>query len=50
MERDMTPINGVTYYRPPAESQVSGLDGKVVFSLGPEPVPLLDEDYKKLGG
>lgn len=50
MEREMTPINGVTYYRPPAGSEVSGLDGKVVFTLGPEPVPLLDDDYGKLNG
>lgn len=50
MERDMTPINGVTYYRPPSGSEVSGLDGKVVFSLGPEPIPLLDEDYRALAG
>jgi tetratricopeptide (TPR) repeat protein len=50
MERDMTPINGVTYYRPPSGTEVSGLDGKVVFSVGPEPIPLLDDDYNKLQG
>lgn len=50
MQRDMTPIAGVTYYRPPSGSQVTGLDGKVVLPLGPEPIPLLDDDYKALAG
>lgn len=50
MEREMTQIAGVTYYRPPAGTQVTGLDGKVVFTVGPEPIPLLDADYQALGG
>jgi len=47
---DITPVPGVIYYNPPAGSKVSGLDGKVVLSLGPEPVPLLEEDCRALDG
>ena len=47
---DTTPVPGVIYYNPPAGSEVSGLDGKVVLSLGPEPVPLLEEDCRALDG
>ena len=50
MEREMTPLTGITYYRPPAGTTVSGLDGKVSFIVGPEQIPLLDEDYKALDG
>ncbi|MBU5636648.1 hypothetical protein KOM00_07855 [Geomonas sp. Red69] len=50
MEREMTPLTGITYYRPPQGTEVSGLDGKVVFTVGPEPIPLLDDDYKALEG
>lgn len=47
---ETTPIPGIIYYQPAAGSQVAGLDGKVVLPLGPEPLPLLDEDYQKLAG
>ena len=29
---------------------VTGLDGKVALALGPEPLPLLEEDYRALAG
>jgi tetratricopeptide (TPR) repeat protein len=45
-----TSIPGVVYYNPPPGAVVSGLDGKVVLSLGPEPLPLLEEDYRKFQG
>lgn len=47
---ETTPIPGVTYYTPAPGSEVSGLDGKVVLPLGPEPIPILDEDWEKLAG
>lgn len=47
---ETTPIPGIVYYEPPAGSQVTGLDGKVVLPLGPEPLPLLEEDVQKLAG
>ncbi|BCG46331.1 TPR domain protein [Citrifermentans bremense] len=47
---ETTPIPGIVYYEPPSGSQVTGLDGKVVLPLGPEPLPLLEEDVQKLAG
>ena len=47
---ETTPISGVIYYAPPEGISVSGLDGKVVLPLGPEPLPLLEEDYRALEG
>ena len=47
---ETTAIPGVIYYAPPEGSEVSGLDGKVVLPLGPEPLPLLEEDYRTLDG
>lgn len=32
------------------DATVSGLDGKVRLTLGPEPVPLLDDDHRALAG
>jgi len=45
-----TPIAGIVYYAPPEGMVASGLDGKVVLPLGPEPLPLLEEDYRALEG
>ena len=47
---ETTPIAGIIYYAPPEGSEVSGLDGKVVLPLGPEPLPLLEEDCRALEG
>lgn len=47
---ETTPIPGIVYYAPPQGARVSGLDGKVELELGPEPLPLLEEDFGKLNG
>ena len=40
----------MVYYNPPEGAQVSGLDGKVQLTLGPEPLPLLEQDFQALAG
>jgi tetratricopeptide (TPR) repeat protein len=47
---ETTPIPGIVYYTPLEGAVASGLDGKVVLTLGPEPVPLLEVDYQGLEG
>ena len=49
-EKETTPIAGIVYYAPPEGAVVSGLDGKVSLLLGPEPLPLLEEDCQALAG
>ncbi|HBG04039.1 MAG TPA: hypothetical protein DDY22_00430 [Geobacter sp.] len=43
-----TPIAGIIYYTPPGGGVVTGLDGKVELALGPEPLPLLEQDFQAL--
>jgi tetratricopeptide (TPR) repeat protein len=49
-QTETTPIVGIVYYNPPQGTVVSGLDGKVSLLLGPEPLPLLEEDCQALAG
>jgi len=45
-----TPITGITYFTPPPETVVAGLDGRVQLKCGEFPLPLLDEDFAALSG
>ena len=48
--KELTAIAGIVYYHPPEGAVVHGLDDKVTLALGPEPWPLLEEDYQALDG
>src|SRR5512145_2309971 len=45
-----TPINGITYYLPPAGAGIEGRDGRASIRFEGVPVPLDTSDYEMLDG
>lgn len=48
--REVTPLEGISYFFPPADAVLEARDGRVSIPYGDIPIPLLMEDHEQLDG